>query len=153
MQNWQQILVGVYGFINLLVFVRGFNECKNKKNAYGLVVKLTPLGIFCWGDAVVFGMFWIATSLISLFLNDWYLFCLTVSVFWIIRSLGETIYWFNQQFSAKTYDWNKPEKLVYNWLFHNDSIWFIYQIGWQCVTVISVIASIYFTKLWLDYRF
>jgi hypothetical protein len=149
MEPWQRSVIAVYGALSFLVFLKGFHESKDKNNAYGLTPFLTFLGIFAWGDAVVFGLFWIASSAISLLLKDWYLFLLIISVFWVVRSLGETIYWFNQQFSAKVYDWNKPENLGWHWLFHNDSVWFIYQIRWQCVTVVSIIASVYFTNLWL----
>jgi len=149
MNAWQQVVVLAYGLINLLVSVKGVYESKNNKAAYGLTPYLTPLGIFAWGDAVIFGGFWTLASIITIVLKDWYLFLLIVSVFWLVRSLGETIYWFNQQFSSKTYDWNKPEKLAFHSIFHNDSIWFIYQIIWQCTTVISIIFSIYFAKMWL----
>ena len=153
MSNWQEAAVFLYGLLNLFLFIKGYYESKYKKNAYGLTPHLLFLGIIAWGDAVVFGPFWIISSAISILLRDWYLFLLIVSVFWVVRSLGETIYWFNQQFSSKAYRWNKPEKLILNSVFHNDSIWYIYQIIWQCITVVSTILSIYLTRLWLISRF
>jgi hypothetical protein len=111
MQSWQKIFLLVYSLINLVVFVKGFYECKYKKNAYGLTPYLILLGIIAWGDAVVFCLFWIGASLVSFMLNDWYLFLLIVAVFWVIRSLGETIYWFNQQFSGVNR--NPPKKFTY----------------------------------------
>lgn len=153
MEQWQKLLIIVYGLVSLVVFVKGYIETKNNKNAFGLTNYLNFLGIICWGDAVVFGIFWTVTSIVSLSLSDFYLFCLVISVFWVVRSLGETIYWFNQQFS--TIDRNPLENLnkYYVKVFHNDSVWFAYQIIWQCVTVVSIISAIYFTKLWIDYRF
>jgi len=151
MEIWQQLIILVYALLNLGVFVKGYNECKSRKNAYVLTPQLNLLGIFAWGDAVIFGPFWIAASLVSYLLRDWYLFLLIVSVFWVVRSLGETIYWFNQQFSK--INRNPPEKLPFYSIFHNDSIWYIHQIAWQCVTVVSIIFSIYLTKLWLESRF
>ncbi|HUW24636.1 MAG TPA: hypothetical protein VMW04_03345 [Patescibacteria group bacterium] len=148
MELWQKIVLLVYALINLVVFARGFYECKVKKNAYGLTRPLFFLGVFAWGDAVVFCLFWLFSSIVVLLLNDWYLFLLIVSVFWVVRSLGETIYWFNQQFS-KSLPWNKPEKLPFYSIFHNDSVWFIHQIIWQCTTVVSTILSLYFGRLWL----
>ena len=149
MNKWQQIIILSYGIINFLVFIRGFYESKHKKNAYGLTPYLFFLGIFVWGDAVIFGLFWAISSIVSIFFQDFVLFLLIISIFWIVRSLGETIYWFNQQFSAKRYSLNKPEKLLFHSVFHNDSIWFVYQIMWQCVTVISIVCSIYLIKLWI----
>ncbi len=153
MTFWQNVVVFIYASVNFVVFLKGFYESKYKKNAYGLTPFLQFLGIFAWGDAVVFGLFWMISSTVTLFLKDWYLFLLIVSVFWVVRSIGETIYWFNQQFSSKTYEWNKPENLPWHSIFHNDSVWYVHQIIWQCTTVASVIFSIYFANLWLGSRF
>jgi len=57
------------------------------------------------------------------------------------------MYWLHQQFS--TLERNPPKSLLGYRFFGNDSIWFVYQIFWQCVTVIAVIASIYTAWLWL----
>jgi len=48
--------------------------------------------MFVWGDAVIFGLFWTVALIVAWVLKDWYLFLLIVSVFWVVRSLGETIY-------------------------------------------------------------
>lgn len=154
MTTWQQALILFFALVSLLSFLKGIYESKNKKNAYGLIGSwLMPWGIIAWGDAVVFGPFWVIVSTAVLILNDWYLFLLIVSVFWVVRSLGETIYWFNQQFSSKIYEWNKPENLPWHNIFHDDSVWYIHQILWQCAAVISIIASIYFANIWLLTRF
>lgn len=148
MTSWQRGLILLFALGALILFFKGYYESKHKKNAYGLVRVLLPWGIIAWGDAVIFGPFWFIVSVVALILNDWYLFLLVVSIFWVIRSLGETIYWFNQQFS-KIRAGNEPEKLPWHSIFHNDSVWYIHQIVWQCATVISIIASIYFANLWL----
>jgi len=147
MNIWQQTFILLYALFNLLIFIKGYYESKYKKNAYGFTRPLLFIGAFVWGDAVVFGPFWVLSSAVVLLLKDWYLFLFIVSVFWVIRSLGETIYWFNQQFS--TVNRNPIKNLPWNSIFHNDSVWFIHQIIWQCVTVISTIFSIYFASLWL----
>lgn len=149
MYAWQKIFVFIFGISNLIIFFKGFYMCWKKRAAYTPTPYLTILGIFAWGDAVVFGLFWTAISVSALILNGWLLFLLAFSVFWVVRSLGETIYWFNQQFAQRVYMWNKPKNLKFHWLFHDDSIWYAYQIGWQCVNVVSLIVSIYFGSLWL----
>lgn len=143
----QRNLILIYATFAFIGFVKGFSECKNKKNSYGKAHIFNLIGAFVWGDAVVFGLFWALVSMAVLLLNDWVLFLLTLSVFWAVRSLGETIYWFNQQFSKV--DRNSPEKFWFYKIFQNDSVWFVYQIYWQCVTVISIILSIYLAHLWL----
>ncbi|MFH1971370.1 MAG: hypothetical protein ABIJ05_03250 [Patescibacteria group bacterium] len=150
MEVWQQVFLLAYAAINLAIFVKALYECKVKNNAYRLTPALLIFGIIAWGDAVVFGPFWIISSFVAYLLGNWFLFLLIISVFWAVRSIGETIYWLNQQFSSKVYKWNKPENLSLHFVFHNDSIWFIYQICWQCITIISIIFSIYFASLWLS---
>jgi hypothetical protein len=143
---WQRWFILVFGLLNLTVFSRGVFEVRKKNNPFGRSFGLGFLGIFVWGDAVIFGLFWCLTSLICLFLQDWLLFLLVFSIFWAVRSFGETIYWLNQQFSGLNR--NPPETLAGFKVFKNDSVWFVYQIVHQCITVIAIISSIYLTKMW-----
>lgn len=147
MNIYQQIFTAVFGIFSLLVFAKGLYQSVRKLNSFGLTPYLGWLGIFVWGDAVVFGLYWFAAAAVSLIFNDWILFLLTVSVFWFVRSLGEMIYWFNQQFS--TVMRNPPEKMQGFNLFRRSSIWFIYQIIWQCIMIASIVAIIYVSKLWI----
>jgi len=151
MSSLQNTLISLFILINLFVFIKGFYQSNFKKNSFGLTPSLFPLGIFVWGDAVIWGLFWVLVSLFSIFLKDWLLFLLIISVFWLVRSLGEIIYWINQQFSPIIR--NPPQTLYgYRW-FKNDSIWFIYQIFWQCAMIISIVSTIYLTSLWLTTKF
>lgn len=147
MTFWQSVFTLLFLFLNLIVLIKGFYETKFKRNAYGLIRPLFFIGVFVWGDAVVFCLFWILSSIITLILGSWYLFLLIFSVFWVVRSLGETIYWFNQQFSSVNR--NPSKNLPLYSIFKNDSVWFVYQIIWQCVTVLSIISTIYFSDIWL----
>ena len=147
MNIWQQVLVYFYLLSSFAFFIKSLHETKNKKRAYGLTPYLFFLGAFVWGDVLVLGPFWIASTIFVLLLNDWYLFLLIISIFWAIRSLGETIYWLNEQFAGKNR--NPPHTLNFHKLIEGDAIWFVYQLFWQCVFVFSVIASIYIANLWL----
>lgn len=142
---WQTIIIFLFALISFIFLLRSFREIKN--NIYGLTPYLFFLGSFVWGDMIVLGPFWITVSVISLLLNNWYLFLLLISIFWIIRSLGEAIYWLNEQFAGKNR--NPPHTLKFHKLINGDAIWFIYQLFWQCVFVFSLIISIYLSKLWL----
>lgn len=143
----QQIIIILFAVFNFFIFFKALDEVKRKKNAFGLTRGLVFLGAFVWADAVIFSLFWLLSSAIVLALSNWNLFLLIISVFWLVRSIGETIYWFNQQFS--TLERNPPKNLHGYTLFNNDSIWFVYQIIWQSVTVFSLISSIYLAKIWL----
>ena len=146
MNTLQLCCVAVYGLISLLAFIKGIGEVYKRNNPFGQPHILFLLGIFVWGDALIFGFFWCLVSLISFLLKDWILFLLIIAVFWVVRSLGEMLYWINQQFSPIIR--NPPKTLFgYHWL-KNDSIWFVYQVFWQCLLVISIVTTIYLTSLW-----
>ncbi|OGM28041.1 hypothetical protein A2962_05490 [Candidatus Woesebacteria bacterium RIFCSPLOWO2_01_FULL_39_61] len=146
MSDWQVNVVIVWGTVSLLFCIKGILESKDKRSAFGITPYLLPLGIFVWGDAVIFGLFWFVVSLMTLIVNDWIFFLLIISIFWVVRSVGETVYWINQQFSI--INRNPPEKFWFHKYFHNDSVWFIHQIIWQCVTVVSLVTTIYLAKAW-----
>ncbi len=133
--------------LNAVIFAKAFHETKYQKNPFGLTPYITWLGSFVWADAVVFSLFWILAALAGLF-HGLTLFLLITSLFWTIRSVGEVIYWFLQQFS--TLERNPPKSLMFHDVFHNDSIWFVYQIFWQCVSVFAIISTIYFAHSWIQ---
>ncbi len=141
------LAVVLWSIYSLLGFVLGLLHSR-RGNTNGLCPHFLLLGAFVWADAVVFSLFWLLVTLFVVIVQDWLLFLLVVSVFWVVRSWGEVIYWFNQQFS--TLKRNPPEKfkLLFK-LFPNDSVWFVYQIFWQCLLVITIIASVKLFSLWL----
>lgn len=145
----ERYFVIFYGIFSFLVFIKGNYEAIRKKNPYGLTPFLVWLGIFVWGDAVVLGLFWFLSSLTVYLLGDWSLFLLTISVFWVVRSFGEIIYWLNQQFLYPKN--NYYEKLAGYHFFKSTAILFVYQVIWQCIAVVSIISTIYFVFMWLSY--
>lgn len=146
MLDWQYIILWLGLITSTLIFVRSFFESSRKNNQFQETPWLLPWGIFVWADGLIFAPFWLGVFVVCLLLNDWKLFLLIYSVFWAVRSLGETVYWLNEQFAVNHR--NEPKNLRGYSLVKNDSVWFLYQIAWQCVTVISIIFSIYFGVMW-----
>lgn len=148
LENWQQIFLIIFFIYSFASFVQGIRHVAKNSNAFGLTPQYYPLGVFVWGDAVIFGFFWIITSLVIWFTKDWVLFLLIVSIFWFIRSLGETMYWFHQQFTSIIR--NQLENMPgFKWV-KNDAIWFMYQAIAQCISIVSLITTIYFATIWLS---
>jgi hypothetical protein len=137
------VLFGGFSFTGLLL---GLKNCLKRRNPYGLTQPYNLIGSFVWTDAVVFGLFWSITCLVVLLLSNWLLFLLTFSVFWLMRSIGETIYWFNQQFAEKNR--NPFHTLWFSRVFPGDSVWVAMQIFWQCVAVAAAISTLYILRLW-----
>jgi hypothetical protein len=148
---WQKIFLVAFILFNLFLFFKGLKEIKKGK-VYGVTKFLFLIGIFVWGDAVILAPFWIIVSLLSISVSSWYLFLLFVSVYWTVRSLGETIYWLNHQFTVKDNSDFYKSLIGYSF-FKSNAILFVYQIFLQCITVISIVATIYFANLWLSSRF
>lgn len=144
---WWTWFLFVLFFFNTFLLFKSYGECQ-KHNAFGLTHGLGWLGMFVWGDVLVLSIFWMIMSLACILLNSWILFALIGSVFWLVRSLGETIYWFLQQFATVKRD--PPESLTGYNLVKNESIWFVYQVMWQCICVVSIIATVYFSHLWIQ---
>lgn len=126
--------------------IRGIGKIR-KKNAFGGAGIFKIIGVFVWGDAVVFGGFWVIIGAMGVMrVIGWKEFLLTVVIFWGVRSLGEVIYWLNQQFSANRR--NPPKNLWLGKYFPSDSIWFVYQIFWQCVLTVMIVLAILLVKKW-----
>lgn len=144
----QTLFLVFFALLNAVLFSKAYIETKHHKNAFGLTRHLFFIGAFVWADVVVFSPFWIIASTIPIYLKSWTVFLLIVSVFWLVRSIGETLYWFHQQFSP--INRNPIETLPLKSVFHNDSIWFVHQIFWQCITVLTIITTIYLSWSWLQ---
>lgn len=149
MNTWQTLFVGAYGVIALIGFVWSYHQCKRRKKSYGHPPGIYGFyGAFVWADLVVFGAFWTLISLAAFILQDFIFFLLSVSLFWLIRSIGETTYWFLQQFTPRR--GNEPTKFWFHSIFHGDSVWFVYQIYWQCITIITLLTTLYLSYVWLS---
>lgn len=140
----QTDFVVFFAFYAFLGFILGI---KNRRVPFGECRILNPLGAFVWIDAVVFGLFFTLVAIFCLFFEQFVLFCLIFTIFWAIRSIGEQVYWFLEQF-AVTHR-NKPQTLMPYRFFKGEETWIVMQIFWQCVSVVAIIASIYFATLFI----
>lgn len=139
MENWQTITITILVILAILFFIVGLINVKRGK-AYQKFWPLNIIGAFVWGDAIIFGPFWIVSSVVSLWLKNWQLFEIIFLCFWLVRSLGETIYWFLQQFSEVKRE--PPERIWFYRFVKSDAVWFIFQIWWQCITIVSLVLLI-----------
>ena len=143
--------VSSFGIILSLALLRAsFKHVVIQKNAYQITPRLAPLGIFVWADGIVISIFWLALSLITFVLRDLWFLLAAISLFWLVRSIGETVYWMLQQFVQPNA--NKPHTLMGHRWIKGDELWIVYQVAWQCMTVISCLGFAYSLHRWLiDY--
>lgn len=143
-----QVVLILFAIVNAATFLYALHKVKNKKEAYGRVPQLLVItGSFVWADHVIFGAFWTLATIAAIALNDQILFALIYSVFWLVRSVGESMYWFLQQFSHMNR--NPPENFRIHKVFHNSSVWFVHQIYWQVVTVTTILTSLLLASIWI----
>lgn len=141
------LLFGLFGLVSGIVALR---KSQHKKTILARPYKPCEFyGSFVWADHVLFGPFWFLISLAVFFLNDVLLFALIYFLFWSIRSFGETIYWFIQQFSPRP--GNEPELFWINRHVPGEAVWFLHQIFWQCILVLSIVLTIFFAHAWLTH--
>lgn len=147
MNFWQNILLVLVAFYALIGFWKGYRQTKIKNNPYGLSYWFNPISAYVWADAVIFGLFFLIVSVFSLLIQDFILFVLVFTIFWTVRSVGESIYWFLEQFA---HDHKNPEHTLWisRW-FPRNSSWIANQIIHQCIAVVGIIASVYLFKIWL----
>ncbi len=147
MNIWQNIIVILVAIYSFIAFIKGYRETKIKRNPYGLSKWFNPISAFVWADAVVFGLFFLFVSIFSLLVQDFILFLLIFSVSWTVRSIGESVYWFLEQYADNH---RNPEHTLFlsRW-FPRNSSWIANQVFNQCLSVIGIITSAYLLKIWL----
>lgn len=134
------LIYSVYAFLN------GIYYAIKKNNPYGNCRKFYLLGAFVNADSVVFGAFFVLATTITLLMDNFVLFLLIISVFWTVRSIGEQMYWFLEQF-AHTHR-NPEHTMWFSKFFKRNSSWIAMQIFWQCISVIAIITTVLlFSKL------
>lgn len=128
--------------------VLGLTNSWKKKNPFGLCRWFLPLGAFVWGDLVVLGPFWLIVSGLILWTQQWLMAWIIISLFWTLRSLGEMIYWFNEQFAINKR--NKVADLLGHQLFgESEAVYFGYQVLWTVVATVFMLMTIYATTMWI----
>lgn len=146
--NTSELLVAsIWGIYALSAFIEGLLQVRWKNNPYGLSKRYHFLGAFVWADTVIFGAFFFLASVVSVGFSDFHLLLLIISLFWTIRSIGEQMYWFMEQFA--TNHKNPEHTLWFSKYFKRNSSWIAMQIYWQCISVVAIIFSVYFFTKWL----
>ena len=102
-----------------------------------------PFGAFVWGDLFVFSLFWLVASLILIALRNPTYFQVVFFLFWFIRSAGETVYWFLQQFHPDTIPW--AEYFPQVWFLaavREREFWILFQITWQVIATLCLFGLV-----------
>lgn len=140
MTHLQQAIIGTYGIIAAGLFGVAVYAVHHKM-AYGRMWLLNLFSSFVWGDMLVFAPFWALSSAVSIYFQSWFLFEIIFLTTWFIRAMGETIYWFLQQFSTVVRE--RPEDMFLYRFVKSNAVWFIMQIWWQCIGAVALTLLIF----------
>ncbi len=139
-------------FVFLLII--SFLKIRNSKKSFQFIYSWAwPLGAFVWEDLFIFSLLGlIITSIVSL-TNDARIGYLFFLVFWIVRSGGESLYFFLQQFfEPKQYPHDIKDQLkILRYIFGNISEqkgYILLQVFHQSVVVIAIVLTILLLLNW-----
>ena len=128
-----------------LVIISFFKIRENKDECNFIYWWAVPLGAFVWEDLLVFGLLHAVLALLGYALGNPTFWLICFLIFWIIRSLGETLYFFLEQFIVPQHH---PHMITNHFtalrkIFGNISdqkCFIIMQVTMQIITVTSVIS-------------
>jgi len=90
------IAISIIFFLSIII--SWYKIVKGKKIAEFIYYWGFPLGAFVWEDLFVFSIYGFISTLITLYFQQGRLGLLFFIIFWIVRSGGESLYFFLQQF-------------------------------------------------------
>lgn len=141
--------------ISVVGLIVSFFQVRNSGEGIDFILWASWVGAFVWEDLMVFSLYNIVATIAILLIRDYRYILVFINSFWIVRSLGETRYWFLQQFNQPTqyphnyyaWHWNP----VIQWIPGNISdqkYFIIFQVFWQVVTVFAFVGIVYVFKNW-----
>lgn len=139
---------------NAVLTVYAFVRIRNKPEQLRLIYQWGFLnGAFVYEDQVIFGLFHIGSVLVGLGLGDMRYFYLLFLLFWIVRSAGETLYFFLQQFIEPSHyphaidQYFDPLKSIFGKL-SLQSCFILMQVIHQTIVIVSLFLLILFLWHW-----
>ncbi|MDH5533039.1 MAG: hypothetical protein OEX81_01265 [Candidatus Pacebacteria bacterium] len=144
------------GLIFVLYFLVSWSKVYNSKDSLEFVYQWASfIGAFVWEDLLVFSLLHLIFVIITWISHDLRVGLLLIGIFWSVRSSGEALYFFLQQF-------HRPKHHPHNLEGHLKSFkpflgeisqqkgYILMQITHQSVVVISISLTILLLKYW-DY--
>ena len=140
------IIFSIFSFIASVIQIGRGNIGGFEPLFYGIGFVL--YSAFNWADVFVFSFLWIILSIVLLKLQRKIYFWITFFAFWFIRSLGETIYSFLQQFNPSVKPWLSymPRSFLENSFighFIYVKYWIVEQTLFQSISVLSLLGLVY----------
>ena len=141
-------LVFLLLFLTSLIKVKKSNKKINFIYSWGCL-----LGAFVWEDLLVFSFYFLAITLITLLVQDVHIWILFVLIFWMVRSSGEALYFFLQQFIVpKHYPHDLAEHIKRYTLvssrLSDQQVMILMQVFYQVMLTITIGTLVLFLLNW-----
>lgn len=148
---YKKILIFIIFLSSILLIISFAQIIKGNITGFEpLVYGFGPLlyGAFNWADVWIFSLLWIILSSILLRLKERYFFWIAFYSFWLIRSSGEVMFSFMQQFHPQIKPWlaYAPRAFMQNTFLGQFILvryWVVEQIFFQSISVLSLFGLIY----------
>lgn len=140
--------------LNLGLFGLSLQHVRNSGNHFTFTYPWSAaIGAFVWEDVLVFSAFLALISTLTLLVKDIRVGLLLLACFWIVRSSGEVLYQFLQQFHRPTHvphdltDLVRPMRRLFGDI-DIQKCYILLQIMWQTVQAVSIAAFVLLLINW-----
>ena len=148
-----QAFLILFGVINLLLALYSIPKIKQDKKSVSFIWWWAFInGSFVWEDMLVFGLLHFGFAIVGILTQNITIWVICFLVFWMVRSAGETLYFFLEQFIVPKHhphyieDQLKPLRKIFGDI-DEQKCFIIMQVIHQSVLISSIIALIFILRL------
>jgi hypothetical protein len=144
------VAIFIFAFLSALSFVRIKTGKKIAEFVYNFGFLI---GSFVWEDMFVFSIYGLVASVATTWLGQYKYGLLFFLVFWIVRSAGETIYFFLEQFIEPKHfphyvdEHFRPLRKIFGHISYQQCL-IIMQVTFQVILMSSIVALITLLFSW-----
>lgn len=148
------VLLFVAMLLYVALFILAWRKVKGSKDNFVFIyLPAALIGAFVWEDLLVFSAAFFAGTLLTLLAHDLRVGLLLLAAFWAVRSAGEALYFFLQQFHVPAHP---PHAISHHFVLfrklfgnvHDQKCFIIMQISWQVILTAAVAALILISLHW-----
>jgi hypothetical protein len=148
------IILAALAILHSCLFILAFRHVRGSGDKTGFIYHWgIMMGAFVWVDLLVFSLAFLLGTIITILAHDLRVGLLLLAAFWLVRSSGEVLYFFLQQFHQPT---RAPHEISAHFgalraVFGDISLqkcFIIMQIFWQVVAAGSLSATILIAITW-----
>jgi len=148
------LLLWALALLYIVLFVLAWRKVRGSKDAFEFIyLPAALIGAFVWEDLLVFSAAFFIGTVLTLLVHDIRVGLLLLAAFWAVRSAGEALYFFLQQFHVPTHS---PHAISHHFVLfrrlfgnvHDQKCFIFMQITWQVVLTAAIAALVLISLHW-----